>query len=56
MDVTLSSKDIDLAKSQADVEKLKAANNNLRLYTKQKIEDKDNILQQLKKQIKDLQN
>ena len=49
LDVTLASKDIDLAKSQADVEELKAANNNLRLCTKQKIEDKDNILQQLKK-------
>ena len=34
LDVTLASKDIDLAESQADVEELKAANNNLRLYIK----------------------
>ena len=32
LDVTLASNDIDLAKAQADVEELKAANNNLSLF------------------------
>ena len=39
LDVTLASRDIDLAKAKADVEELKAANNKLRIYAKQKIED-----------------
>ena len=53
LDVTLASRDIDLAKAEADVEELKAANNNLRLYAKQKIEDKDSLLQKQQKQIQD---
>ena len=37
------------------MEELKAANNKLRLYAKQKIEDKDSLLQKQQKQIQELQ-
>lgn len=55
LDVTLASKDEDLVKVQAELKQLKAANNDLRLYAKQKIDDKDILLQNHQQQIQELQ-
>ena len=49
--VTLASMDEDLVKIQAELKHLKAANNELRLYAKQKIDDKDFLLQKHQQQI-----
>ena len=55
LDVTLASKDEDLVKVHAELKQLKAANNELRLYAKQKIEDKDILLKNHQQQIQELQ-
>ena len=44
LDVTLAFKDKDLVKAQAELKQLKTANNELRIYAKQKIEEKDTLL------------
>ena len=55
LEVTLASKDEDLVKVHAELKQLKAANNELRLFAKQKIEDKDILLKKHQQQIQELQ-
>ena len=55
LDVTLPSKDKDLVKAQAELKHLKTANNELRIYAKQKIEEKDTLLNKHQQQIQELQ-
>ena len=45
----------DLVKVQADLKQLKTANNELRIYAKQKIEEKDTLLNKHQQQIQELQ-
>ena len=54
LDVTLASKDEELVKVRAELKQLKAENDELRLYAKQKIEDKDTLLQKHQHQIQEL--
>ena len=54
LDVTLASKDEDLVKVQTELKQLKAANDELRLYAKQKIEDKNTLLQKYQQEIQEL--
>ena len=55
LDVTLASKDKDLVKAQAELKQLKTANNELRIYAKQKIKEKDTLFNKHQQQIQELQ-
>ena len=55
LDITLASKDKDLVQRQAEMKQLKTANNELRIYVKQKIKEKDTLLNKHQQQIQELQ-
>ena len=51
----IASKDKVLVKAQTELKQLKTANNELRIYAKQKIEEKDTHLYKYQQQIQELQ-
>ena len=55
LDVTFASKDKDLVKAQSELKQLKRANNEVRIYAKQKIEEKDTLLHKHQQHIQELQ-
>ena len=55
LDITHASKDKDLVQAQAEMKQLKTAYNELRIYAKQKIKEKDTLLNKHQQQIQELQ-